>query len=46
MNIIIFGYGTAGKYYSKILLKKKEINKIFIVDKIKTEYYFKENNSD
>ena len=35
MNIIIFGYGTAGKYYSKILLKKKEIKKIFIVDKIK-----------
>ena len=35
MNIIIFGYGTAGKYYLKILLKKKEINKILIVDKIK-----------
>ncbi len=34
MNVVIFGFGTVGKHYCDILLKQKNINKIFIVDKI------------
>lgn len=44
MNVIIFGHGSAGKYYSSILLKNKNIKKIFIIDKIKQKISSKKIN--
>jgi len=38
MNIVIVGFGTAGKYYFNILKKKKNINKIFIIEKNKIQF--------
>jgi len=35
MNIIIIGFGSAGKYYFEILKKNKRIKKIFIYDENK-----------
>ena len=35
MNIIIFGYGTAGRHCCDLLLKNRKIKRIFICDKIK-----------
>lgn len=35
MNIVIVGFGTAGKYYFNILKKNKDIKKIFIIDEKK-----------
>ena len=33
MNIVIVGFGTAGKHYLNLLKSKKKI-KIFVIDKI------------
>ena len=35
MNVLIIGFGTAGRYYLKILKSFKKIKKIFIVDDLK-----------
>ena len=35
MNILIIGFGSAGKYYFDLLKKNKKIKKIFIYDEIK-----------
>ena len=35
MNILIFGFGTAGKYCSEILKNDRRIKKIFIFEKEK-----------
>ena len=35
MNVLIIGFGTAGRYYLKILKSFKQIKKIFIVDDLK-----------
>ena len=35
MNILIIGFGTAGKHYFDLLKKSKNINKIYILDDLK-----------
>ena len=35
MNILIIGFGSAGKYYFKILKRNKDVKKIFIYDENK-----------
>ena len=40
MNVVIVGFGTAGKYYLDILKKSSKIKKIFVIDKRK----IKKNN--
>jgi predicted dinucleotide-utilizing enzyme len=32
MNLVIVGCGTAGKNYINLLINKKKINKIYIID--------------
>ena len=43
MNILIVGFGTAGKYYFNLLKKFSKINKIFVSDikKIKKSHEYK-----
>ena len=38
MNIVIVGFGTAGKYYFNILKKNKNIKKIFIIEENKISF--------
>ena len=33
MNVLIIGFGTAGKYYLNLLKKFEEVKKIYICDK-------------
>ena len=44
MNVLIIGFGVAGKYYLEILKKDKKIKKIYIFDKykIKKNKYIKQ----
>ena len=44
MNVLIVGFGVAGKYYLEILKKDKKIKKIYIFDKyrIKKNKYIKQ----
>ena len=35
MNIVIFGFGIAGKYCCNILLQNRKVKNIFVIDKIK-----------
>ena len=53
MNVLIIGFGTAGRHYFKILEKDKKVKKIYIIESRKLSYnkkyfqinfdYFKEN---
>ena len=44
MNVLIIGFGVAGKYYLEILKNDKKIKKIYVFDKykIKKNKYIKQ----
>ena len=35
MNVLIIGFGTAGRFYFDLFKKNKKIKKIYIIDKLK-----------
>ena len=47
MNIVIVGFGSAGKYYLDILKKNKNIKKIFVIEekKITSDKFFEQTDS-